>query len=177
MAGERSLDIFALWPIGHGFAAWQMITSAFLHANLLHLFLNMFGLRMFGRDVEQAMGARQFLRLYFFSIVTASAMQLLVTAMLGQDMPTLGASGAVFGVLGAFALIYPQRIILLVFPPIPMPAYLFVVAYAAIELITGVFNTDAGIAHFAHLGGLAGGMLSVGHWRRLRGEGQFFTDI
>lgn len=164
--GDAVIERFALWPPGHGFAPWQMISCAFLHANLLHLFLNMFGLRMFGREVEPALGSRRFLLLYFFSTVTASATQLLVTWMLGQAEPTLGASGAVFGVLGAFACIFPRRILMLLFPPIPMPAGVFVFLYAVVELFAGVYGTDAGIAHFAHLGGLVGGLVCIRRWRQ-----------
>lgn len=164
--GDIVIERFALWPLGHGFAGWQIVSGAFLHANLFHLFVNLFGLRMFGREVEPAVGSARFLRLYFFSVVTASATQLLVTGLLGQSVPTLGASGAVFGVLGAFAILFPQRMLMLLFPPIPMRARVFVILYATVELFAGFYGTDAGIAHFAHLGGLAGGLACVWHWRR-----------
>jgi membrane associated rhomboid family serine protease len=164
--GDVAIRRFALWPLGHGFAAWQVVTSAFLHGSVLHLFLNLFGLRMFGREVEPAVGSGRFLFLYFLSAVTASATQLLVTALLGQAEPTLGASGAVFGVLGAFAIVFPHRVLVLLFPPIPLPARLFVILYATAELLAGVYGTDAGIAHFAHLGGLAGGLACIWRWRR-----------
>lgn len=164
--GDSVIERFALWPPGHGFAVWQLFTCAFLHANVLHIFLNLFGLRMFGREVEPALGSGRFLFLYVFSILTASVTQLLVTGLLDQAEPTLGASGAVFGVLGAFASLFPRRVLMLLFPPIPMPARVFVFLYAAIELFAGVYGTDAGIAHFAHLGGLAGGLICIRQWRR-----------
>ena len=166
--GNPFIERFALWPLHHGFAWWQLVTSAFLHGYPLHLFVNMFGLWMFGREVERALGALRFAQLYFLSAVTAALAQLAVTAALHQTEATLGASGAVFGILGAFALLYPRRIIMLLFPPIPLPAPVFVFGYAAIELAMGVLGTEAGVAHFAHLGGLAGGLWLVWLWRRRR---------
>lgn len=166
--GDTVIERFALWPLRHGFAWWQLITSAFLHADPMHLLVNMFGLWMFGRDVERALGARHFVQLYFLSALTAALAQLAVTALLHQAEPTLGASGAVFGILGAFALLYPKRVIVLLIPPIPLPAPIFVFCYAAIELAMGVLGTQAGVAHFAHLGGLAGGLWVVRHWRTHR---------
>jgi membrane associated rhomboid family serine protease len=166
VAGEGLIKVFALWPLALGFQPWQLLSSAFLHAGIAHLAMNMFGLWMFGRDVERALGSPRFLQLYLLSALTASIAQLAVTAMLDQRVPTLGASGAVFGVLGAFALLYPNRIIVLLIPPIPLPSRVFVALYAAIELFAGVYGTEAGVAHFAHLGGLLGGLLLVRHWRR-----------
>lgn len=162
---QALLPQYALWPPGAGFEPWQILTSAFLHGSPGHLAANMFGLWMFGRDVERALGSNRFLLLFLASVVTASAAQLVVTSMAAEATPTVGASGGLFGVLGAFALLFPRRRILLLFPPIPMPAPLFVAAYAAIELYTGVTGTLNGIAHFAHLGGLAGGLVLALRWR------------
>ena len=164
--GEGFVSTFSLWPLGPDFEWWQILTSAFLHGNLVHLATNMFGLWMFGRDVESLLGSRRFLRLYLLSAVTASLTQLIVTTAAGANIPTLGASGAVFGVLGAFALLYPRRMIILLIPPIPLPARVFVFLYALFELTSGVLGTQAGVAHFAHLGGLIGGVLIVWRWRR-----------
>jgi len=166
LLGGRGLDQFALWPLGGGFQIWQVLTSAFLHANLTHLAANMFGLWMFGRSVEQALGSARFLQLYFASVLTASLAQLLVCALLGQTQPTLGASGGLFGVLAAFAMLFPKQTIVLLFPPIPMPARVFVLLYAAFELFSGVAGTQSGVAHFAHLGGLVGGYAMLLLWRR-----------
>ena len=164
--GDSVIDTFALWPLGGGFQPWQIITGAFLHGGYAHLAMNMFGLWMFGRDVELSLGTNRFLQLYFLSALTASAAQLMVTSALAQAVPTLGASGAIFGILGAFAMLYPQRIIVLLIPPIPLPAPVFVFLYAVIELFSGIYGTQAGVAHFAHLGGLVGGLLLVWYWRR-----------
>lgn len=157
--GNAVLVPFALWPLGHGFEPWQLLTSAFLHGGLLHLATNMYGLWMFGSDVERILGSRRFLWLYLVSVVAAAFTQLSVTTLLAQHIPTLGASGGIFGVLVAFAMIFPDRRILLLIPPIPLRARTFVVLYAAIELFAGVTGAEAGVAHFAHLGGLAGGWL------------------
>ena len=164
--GDPVIEWFALWPWGQGFEPWQMVTSAFLHANLLHLGANMFGLWMFGRDVERLLGSSRFVQLYGASLITAAVAQVFVTAGLGQAVPTLGASGAVFGILVAFAMLFPNRIVVLLFPPIPMHARTFIICYALFELYAGVAGTDAGVAHFAHLGGLAGGFACMRWWRR-----------
>jgi membrane associated rhomboid family serine protease len=162
---------FALWPIGSfsdgrttvGFEPWQLITYAFLHDTngIAHIGFNMFTLWMFGREVEGALGSRRFLYLYIASVLTAGITQLIVMTMtLGQDpVPTLGASGGVFGVLLAFGMLFPKRRVMLVFPPIPMPAWVLVAGYGAIELANGVFRTQDGVAHFAHLGGMVGAFI------------------
>lgn len=165
----ETLRPLLLWPLGHGFAPWQPFTSGFLHAGLAHLATNLFGLWMFGREVERVLGARRFTALYFTSLATAGIGQLLFDGATGSVMPALGASGAVFGVLVAFAMLFPQRRIMLLIPPIPLPAPLFVMLYAAFELFSGVYGTQAGVAHFAHLGGLVGGWATVWHWRRRKG--------
>ena len=176
--GDVMVAKFALWPIGHfalaelhttvGFQPWQLVTSAFLHGGLLHLFLNMFALFMFGRDVEETLGAKRFLTLYFTAVLTAAATQLLVAAVSSTSppVPTLGASGGVFGVLLAFGWLFPRTRVTLLFPPIPMPAWLFVTFYGLIELANGVLGTDAGVAHFAHLGGMLGASALLFHWGR-----------
>ena len=161
---------FALWPLGSfpvegggrvGFELWQLITSGFLHGSVTHIVLNMYALYAFGSMVERTMGARRFAYLYFASVLTGSLVQLLVvTANLDQGIaPTIGASGGVFGVLLAFAAMFPHTRVLLVFPPIPMKAWVLVAGYAAIELMMGVFGTSQGVAHFAHLGGMLGAII------------------
>jgi membrane associated rhomboid family serine protease len=155
-------------PVRVGFAPWQLLTYAFLHANFMHLFLNMFGLYTFGRDVERAAGSRRFATLYFASVLTAGVTQLLVVSLppVTDPYPTVGASGGVFGVLLAFAVLYPRRTVALIIPPVPMPAWLFVTLYGAAELLQGVTGTASGVAHFAHLGGMAGAWLVLRRWRR-----------
>lgn len=140
------------------------MTYAFLHGGLAHLFLNMFALWMFGRDVEQALGSRHYAILYFAAVLSAACVQLLVVSSSGRFYPTVGASGGVFGVLLAFAYLFPRRTLVLLFPPIPMPAWLFVTVYGLIELTNGVFGTRSGIAHFAHLGGMLGAFVVLRHY-------------
>jgi membrane associated rhomboid family serine protease len=112
------------------------------------------------------MGRKTFLQLYFASVLSAGITQLLFTTLTGSIYPTVGASGGVFGVLLAYGLCFPNRIIVLLIPPIPMPARIFVFVYAAMELVLGVTGTQEGVAHFAHLGGMVGGYLVVRRWRR-----------
>jgi membrane associated rhomboid family serine protease len=174
--GDPLIRSFALWPLGAGFQPWQILTSAFLHGGFLHIATNMFGLWMFGRDVERSLGSWRFLYLYTASALTASGLQLAVTTAAHAHLPTVGASGAIFGVLAAFGMLFPNRVVVLLIPPIPMPARWFVVLYALFELFSGVYGTLGGIAHFAHLGGLAGGYLVMRRWqgrprrRRIRDE-------
>jgi membrane associated rhomboid family serine protease len=93
--------------------------------------------------------------------------QLVVSGVAGANpYPTVGASGGVFGLLLAFGVLFPSRMIVLIFPPIPMPAWLFVTVYGALELYLGVTGTSQGVAHFAHLGGMLGGWLMLRRWRR-----------
>jgi membrane associated rhomboid family serine protease len=166
VAEEALIGLFALWPIGPGFAPWQLVTYSFLHGSVLHLFFNMLALYMFGSDIERIFGRRRYFAYYFTCVLGAALMQLLVSALsAGPPYPTLGASGGVFGILLAFALYFPHRIIMLIFPPIPMPAWLFVVVYGLIELYLGVTGTQAGVAHFAHLGGMLGGFMTIQYWR------------
>ena len=163
---DLAFRLGALWPLGFNFMPWQVVTYAFLHANVMHLIFNMFGLWMFGRELELLVGRRLLFKLYFASILSAAATQLLVTLLAGGAYPTVGASGGVFGLLLAYGVLFPQRIIMLLLPPIPLPARMFVVLYAAIELVLGVTGTQAGVAHFAHLGGMVGGYLVIDGWRR-----------
>ena len=142
-----------------------MVTYAFLHGGLLHLGFNMFALYMFGSPVEQVFGGRRYLVYYFVCVVSAAIAQLAVSAMTGAVYPAIGASGGVFGILLAYAIYFPRNRIMLLFPPIPMPARVFVIAYAVLELFFGVTGTEEGVAHFAHLGGLVGGFVMLQYWR------------
>jgi membrane associated rhomboid family serine protease len=164
-APDLPLGLAALWPLGDNFAPWQVITYAFLHASVSHIVFNMFGVYMFGGELERLLGASRFALLYFASVLTAAAAQLAFASYTGSANPTIGASGGLFGLLLAYAMIFPKRRIMLLIPPIPMPAWLFVTLYAGAELYFGVTGTFEGIAHFAHLGGLVGGFIVLTHWR------------
>ena len=173
LAGETLIVHFALWPLGTsmyenvaGFQPWQVVTYGFLHGGFAHLAFNMFALWMFGGAIENLFGARPFALYYFVCVIGAALAQLAVVHFFtGGYYPTLGASGGVFGLLLAYGMMYPHSRIMLLFPPIPMPAWVFVTGYGVIELILGITGTQAGVAHFAHLGGMAGGFVLIQYWR------------
>ena len=163
---------FALWPLATGglgagaaFMPWQLVTYAFLHGSLLHLAFNMFALYMFGGAIERVFGPRRYALFYFVSVISAAATQLIVAALSGGIYPTVGASGGVFGLLLAYGMYFPHNRVMLLFPPIPLPARVFVTLYAVIELFLGVTGSQEGVAHFAHLGGMIGGYLLLRFWR------------
>lgn len=166
LLGGSILAWFALWPLDSGmFMPWQIASYGFLHGSLTHLAFNMFGLWMFGGELERVWGSRRLGVFYAASVGTAALAQLLVTSATGSMAPTVGASGGLFGLLMGFAMVFPQRRITPLLPPIPMPAWLFVTLYGAIELTLGVTGSASGVAHFAHLGGLLGGWLVIRYWR------------
>ena len=179
MVGDAFILNLALWPIGNmtpagmtpaggslGFQPWQIVTYSFLHGNITHLLFNMFALYMFGGELERLFGQQRYLNLYFLSVITAAIAQLLFSAAAGGDpYPTVGASGGVFGLLLAYGMYFPRRTLMLLIPPIPMPAWLFVTLYGLVELYFGVTGTEQGVAHFAHLGGMLGAWLLIQYWR------------
>lgn len=157
-----------LWPVGSPrpeFQIWQMLTYGFLHGGLNHIFFNMFGLWMFGRDIEGVLGSKRFLIYYLTCIVGAAVVQLTVAAFQGGVYPTVGASGGVFGLLLAYAIFFPNRMVMLIIPPIPMKAKYFVLLYGLLELYLGVSGRSPGVANFAHLGGMLFGFLLLQRWR------------
>jgi membrane associated rhomboid family serine protease len=169
-------DALALWPVQPldgqvYFRPWQIVTYAFLHKtdNYAHLAFNMLGLWMFGAEIERYVGAGRLLACYFASVITAALTQLVVPELLGSlPAATIGASGGVFGLLLAYALLFPHRKVIPLIPPIPMPAWVFATIYAGVELFMGVTGTLSGIAHFAHLGGMIGSALVVMQWHWAR---------
>jgi membrane associated rhomboid family serine protease len=170
-----SLDRWlALWPLGSGlFMPWQIVSYAFLHGGMGHLFFNMLGLWMFGSELERLWGPKRYWQFLLAGVLAAAAAQLLVTWLTGSNTPTVGASGALFALLLAFGMLFPNRIIMPLFPPIPMKARTFVMVFGGLELLLGSGLIDAlfgfsggNIAHFAHLGGMVGGFLMIRYWRR-----------
>lgn len=164
---------FALWPLASRqpeFHFWQLLTYGFLHdlRGLGHIALNMFGLWMFGRDLERTMGAKRFLVYYLTCVVGAGLVQLIVAGSQGGIYPTVGASGGVFGILLAFGMTFPNRMVMLLFPPIPMKAKYMVILFGVLELYFGVSGRSPGIANFAHLGGMLFGFLLIQYWRNVR---------
>lgn len=169
--------MFALfYPASPFFRIWQPLTHMFMHGGFWHLFFNMYTLLMFGAPVERAIGERKFLIFYFICGFGAMALhwgvqwcQLHLAAGMAADIlsiPTVGASGAIYGVLIAFAMLYPDATLVLLFPPIPLKAKWWVLIFAGIEVVTGITGTMDGIAHFAHLGGMLIGFLLMLYWRK-----------
>ena len=190
----------ALWPVAsERFLPWQLLSYAFMHGSVSHLFFNMLGLWMFGAELERVWDQRRYLQVLGASVVAAALVQLLFAFVTGSQAPTVGASGALFGLLLAYGMVFRQRqfdlvgllpmllmllpvpglhlLGLIVFvvmmtnrqllpvPPIPVPAVTMVTLYGGIELFLGVFFSDTGIAHFAHLGGMLGAWLMIRYWR------------
>ena len=173
LTGGTLIFWFALWPIADGspFGPWQLITYSFLHGGLAHIFFNMYALFLFGGEIERLVGTRWFVSFYFVCVLTAALAQLIVANVTNSPpYPTIGASGGVFGILLAFGMYFPRRRLMLIFPPIPMPAWLFVTLYGVLELYLGVSGAATGVAHFAHLGGMLGGFLMIQYRRRGMGR-------
>jgi membrane associated rhomboid family serine protease len=164
--------LFALWPPHAGaphFHAWQLLTYGFLHASWAHLFFNMLGLYMFGSMLERWVGSRRFLIYYLLCVIGAALLHLAVVAVAGRPpLPMVGASGGIFGLLIAFGMKFPTRRVLVLLPPMIVPAWLFVTLYGIFELVMGVTQTLAGVAHFAHLGGMITGFVIIRCWRAPR---------
>lgn len=162
LAGPNGLfgHYFSLWPFGANFLPWQIFTYMFLHAGFFHLFFNMLMLWMFGMELENIWGGKKFIRYYVLCGVGAALANLLVAPLIGQVGPTVGASGAIFGVLIGFGMLFPDRPVYIYFL-LPIPAKYFIGGLIALDLIYGVAGTADGIAHFAHLGGAAVGFALV----------------
>ena len=179
--------LFALNPITFITKPWQLVTYMFMHGGFFHLFFNMYTLYIFGSVLERVWGPKKFLAFYFVTGLGAAAVHTgvewiqmqgwLAQAAEGSHSalmaihslkmtPTVGASGAIYGVLMGYAMLYPDSILTLIFPPISLKAKWFVLIFAAIELLTGVTGTGGGIAHFAHLGGLIFGYILIHVWKK-----------
>jgi membrane associated rhomboid family serine protease len=158
-------EIFSLTPVmAFGGFFWQFITYMFLHGSVQHLFLNMIGLFMFGSVVETILGWRRYIAVYIFSGLGSAFLYIALTGVSSTVM-MLGASGAVFGVLTAYAFKFPKNWIV-TFPGIPMPAALMVVFFVVIEFLFGVFDLQPGVANFGHLGGILTSLLIMFYWKK-----------
>ena len=164
--GPVLMKHLALWPLGGPdyFYPWQLVTYGFLHGDFMHLFFNMFALWMFGLQVENTMGTQRFLSYYFVCVIGAGVIQLIAILASGVFAPTVGASGAVFGLLLAFGMFFPNQPIYIYFL-FPIKAKWFVVIFGALELFYGVSNVQPGVANFAHLGGMVFGFGLIQYWR------------
>ena len=182
------IGTFALfYPTSQFFHWWQVVTHMFMHGGFWHIFFNMYTLLIFGCVVERIIGSKKFLLFYFVCGLGAVALHLGVEylqlqsymegAALGnaaaiqniaiiKNTPTVGASGAIYGVLMGYAMLFPESRMTLLFPPVTLSAKWMVVVFAAIELLTGVTGLASGIAHFAHLGGMLIGWLMILWWRK-----------
>ncbi|MCB9282527.1 MAG: rhomboid family intramembrane serine protease [Lewinellaceae bacterium] len=177
LLGPQRYALAVYFPTSEFFRPYQIVTHMFMHGNLTHLFFNMFGLFMFGPPLESIWGPKRFLGYYLITGFGALGLHLLATYIEIQmdpgmastiNVPMLGASGAIFGLLAGFGMIFPNATIMLLFPPIPIKAKYFVLIYAAIEFFLGVSNPNGGVAHFAHVGGALFGVLLVLYWRYKR---------
>ena len=185
---EYMIETFALfYPTSRYFHWWQIVTHMFMHGGFWHIFFNMYTLLIFGSVVENILGQKKFLLFYFLCGFGAVALHLGVEYLQMQSFlpgaavgnavalqniseikltPTVGASGAIYGVLIGYAMLFPESKMTLLFPPVTLSAKWMVVVFAVIELLTGVTGTVAGVAHFAHLGGMLFGYLMILMWRK-----------
>ena len=162
---------FGLWhPAVPYFKFWQPVSYMFMHGGFWHIFFNMYSLWIFGMAVERITGSRRFLILYFLAGLGAAAAQLGVQTFTHSYFPTVGASGSIYGIIVAFAMLFPEAKLTLLFPPITLSAKWMAIIFIGIELFTGVTGTDQGVAHFAHLGGALIGWLLILWWYRRPGR-------
>lgn len=164
------LGTFALYfPASHLFHWWQFISYMFLHANIWHIFFNMYTLFIFGGIVEQMLGSRKFFTFYMISGIGSAAIYLGIQALTHSYGACVGASGAIYGVLIAYAMLFPENRMTLLFPPVTLSAKWMVIIFLAIELGTGVVSTVTNVgvvAHFAHVGGMLVGFLLMLFWKK-----------
>ena len=185
---EFMIEKFALfYPTSPFFHWWQPVTHMFMHGGFFHLLFNMYTLFIFGSVLERVWGPKKFLIFYFATGLGAAAIhtgvewiqmqswiaqaaegtQSALMAIHTMKMtPTVGASGAIYGVLMGYAMLYPDSMLTLVLPPVSLKAKWFVLIFAGIELLTGITGTGGGIAHFAHLGGLIFGYILIRVWKK-----------
>ncbi len=155
----------ALWPLYSGyFQPWQLFSYGFLHGSFNHLFFNMFAVFMFGFPLEKMWGGKRYAEYYVICLLGAGLIQLVVQYISGEVYPTIGASGAVFGLLLAYGVMWPNNKLILLFFPVPIKAKWFVLIYGAVELVFGVTGAMPQVAHFAHLGGLIFGAGLLWRW-------------
>lgn len=171
--GDQAYEYFALFNYQSDyFKGWQVITHIFMHGSFTHILFNMFGVYMFGSKLEQMWGAKRYLNFYLITGLGAAIIHTLVQdyeitqGLVNVNQPTVGASGALFGILVAFAMYWPNTELYIMFIPVPIKAKYLVIGYAAYELFAGVSGFQAGIAHFAHLGGALFGFILVKYWNR-----------
>lgn len=163
------------YPASPYFRIWQPLTHMFMHGGFWHIFFNMYTFFFFGTMLERTLGSKKFLWFYFITGFGAVALHMLVQWLQVRaganvaaiyQVPVLGASGAVYGVLIGYAMLFPNDRMTLLFPPVTLKAKWMMLIFAGIELMTGVLGTADGVAHFAHLGGMIFGALLIIWWRK-----------
>jgi membrane associated rhomboid family serine protease len=160
---------FALNPISFIWKPWQLVTYMFMHGGFGHLFFNMYTLFIFGSVLENVWGTKKFLTFYFVTGIGAALVNIGVQYLTGSFALTVGASGAIYGILMGYAMLYPDSMLTLILPPVSMKAKWFVLIFAGIELLLGISNNPAdNVAHFAHLGGLVFAFLLLMFWKKRR---------
>lgn len=171
--GERLLHsevlfaLFSLFPYESPFFHWwQPFTYMYLHGGFFHILFNMYTLYIFGCTVENIIGPRKFFTFYTICGLGAAGLQMLVQHLTHDMTPAVGASGSIYGVLIAFAMLFPESRLTLLFPPVTLSAKWMVVIFAVIELFCGLSGTAVSVAHFAHLGGMLVGWLLILFWRK-----------
>ena len=160
-------EILALYaPGSKDFAPYQIVTHMFMHGDISHIFFNMFALVIFGPTVERTVGPQRMLILYFACGFGAMILHFIMQYVLvGWGSSVWGASGATVGISVAFATLYPNQKLMLLFPPIPVKAWILVGAFVAIDLFSGFGSRGSGIAHFAHVGGAIVGLIMTLVWK------------
>ena len=161
---------FALfYPTSPFFHWWQPLTHMFMHGGFAHIFFNMYAVYMFGSVLERQWGTKKFLIFYFVTGIGAGLINIGVQFMAHSFALTVGASGAIYGILMGYAMLYPDSVLTLIIPPVSMKAKWFVLIFAGIELLLGISNNPAdNVAHFAHLGGLLFGFIMIWIWKKRR---------
>jgi membrane associated rhomboid family serine protease len=161
--------LFALHPFQFITRPWQLVTYLFMHGGFAHLFFNMYSLYIFGSVLERVWGTKKFLIFYFVTGIGAGLINIGVQFMADSFALTVGASGAIYGILMGYAMLYPDSVLTLIIPPVSMKAKWFVLIFAGIELLLGISNNPAdNVAHFAHLGGLLFGFIMIWIWKKRR---------
>lgn len=159
--------LFALNPITFIYKPWQLVTCMFMHGSIGHLFFNMYTLYLFGSVLENIWGTKKFLTFYFITGIGAGLFNILIQHLTGNFALMIGASGAIYGILMGYAMLYPDSVLTLLFPPVSLKAKWFVLIFAGIELLLGLSNNPAdNVAHFAHLGGLVFAFLLLMFWKK-----------
>ncbi|MCF0178367.1 MAG: rhomboid family intramembrane serine protease [Bacteroidales bacterium] len=182
LVGEKMYELFSLFPFeSKFFKPYQVITHMFMHGGFWHLFFNMYTLMFFGTVLERVWGSSKFLIFYFVTGIGAAlchnfvlhlqivhyiSVENMAAALTVMRIPTVGASGAIYGVLLGYGMLFPNSIMQLLFPPITLKAKWFVLIFGAIELITGLTGMGGNVAHFAHLGGMLFGLILILIWKK-----------